>query len=215
MARGFEVQDEQNMKHDIIKTDNYLFIGSDEEIKAGDFYLLIPENIVRLSRSGLPTNITEWAKIIAHLPLNGAECLEGVDLLPPLEDEVEKLADELWKKPNYRNNNPPYLYNLGVKDGYNKAKEKYKYTEEDIRKAITMACEQYLVKYTDNDYDFEEDEIIQSLQQPKYPIGFEMVMVDFEVDMGLGEECIQYGQYPKTTTNLEDQKVLVGKYIYE
>jgi hypothetical protein len=40
-------------------------------------------------------------------------------------------------------------------------------------------------------------------------------MVDFEVDMGLGEECIEYGQYPKTTTNLEDQKVLVGKYIYE
>ena len=75
------------MKHNIIETENYLLIVSDEEIKAGNFYLLIPENIVKLSRSGLPTNIREWAKIIAHLPLNNSPVLEGVPLLPPLEDE--------------------------------------------------------------------------------------------------------------------------------
>jgi hypothetical protein len=63
-------------------------------------------------------------------------------LLPPLEDEVEKLAEEF--KSSYKK--------VGVTDyeissfivGYNKAKEKYKYTEEDLIKAIDMARLQVL-----------------------------------------------------------------------
>jgi hypothetical protein len=76
-----------------------------------------------------------------------------------------------------------------------------------------MAREQYLVKYTDNDYDFEykEDEIIESLQQPKYPIGFECEMVTRVFDVY--PQTINH--IPKTTINSQGQTVLEGKYIYE
>jgi hypothetical protein len=192
----------------IIKTDNYLLIGSDDDIRRGLFYCVRRKNIFQDEGEDIHCCMGD-IRIIAHLPLNNSPVLQDVDLLPPLEDDVEKLAEEF--KSSYKK--------VGVTDyevssfivGYNKAKEKYKYTEEDIRKAITMAREQYLVKYTDNDYDFEykEDEIIQSLQQPKYPIGFEC---EDEVYMySINGDIIK----PKTTTNPKGQTQLIGKYIYE
>jgi hypothetical protein len=126
------------------------------------------------------------------------------------------LADELWKKPNYRNNNPPYLYNLGVKDGYNKAKEKYKYTEEDLRKCW-KACLDFN-KPAGSDSGINLEDFIQSLQQPKYPIGFECEM---EKDFRYNDDGEKIGlpihdtNKPKTTNNSQGQTVLEGKYIYE
>lgn len=196
----------------IIKTDNYLLIVSDEVIKDGD-WIYNEEREPSILKCIGKGSLRGWAKIIAHIPLNNSPILEGVDLLPPLEDEVEKLSADYTEEWCGKRKVDVYIHDA-FKGGYNKAKEKYKYTDEDLRNVIELARKFPYIKKGEIKFDTTEDEIIQSLQQPKYPIGFEMVMVDFEVDMGLGEECIQYGQYPKTTTNLEDQNVLVGKYIY-
>jgi hypothetical protein len=198
------------MEHKIIKIDNYLLVVDGSEIKAGDFYLLIPENIVKLSRSGLPINIREWAKIIAHLPLNNSPILEGIDLLPPLEDEVEKLLnDEI----NYWYHETGSLtsekivrraFSIGLK-----AKEKYKYTEEDLRKAIEMRKEFQLDQGLIPWYKHQIDDIIKSLQQPKMPVGFEC-----EIDLSKHNGQFQTKYGIKTITNLQGLTQWVGKYIY-
>ena len=170
------------MKYKIIKTKNYLFIVDDSEIKAGDLYYLesvtLKNMILKANESRIATN---EKKIIAHLPLNGASVIEGVDLLPSLEDDVEKLAVQEIGIDNS-------IYNISDHEsfikGYNKAKEKYKYTEEDVRNAIEISKD---IKYV----TFSIDEIIQSIQQPKYPVAFEL-----------------------ETINSEDKRNWMGTYIY-
>lgn len=129
------------MKKELIKTNNYLLVIDDSEIKVNDWYYLPRTNSAYRCQAD-PTELEMEkrfgvAKVIAHLPLNDSPILEGVPLLPPLEEGVFVL-----------------------------------------------------------------------------PTHFEFEMVDFEVDMGLGEKCIEYGQYPKTTTNSQGQVVACGKYIY-
>ena len=132
------------MTHKLITTENYLLVVDDSEIKVGDW-------LYGYSK-----------KIIAHLPLNNSPILEGVDLLPPLEDEVEKLAKE------YANGTSdidvPYTNGLfyGFLEGYNKAKAKYKYTEEDVIKRVEKSRETGLTA----------EYLMLSLQQPKMPVGF-------------------------------------------
>jgi hypothetical protein len=208
------------MKHNIIETENYLLIVSDEEIKAGNFYLLIPENIVKLSRCGLPTNIREWAKIIAHLPLNNSPVIEGVPLLPPLEDEVGVLSeqefpyikDSLVQTTKSEQNKHTDTLRWGFKKGYNKAKEKYKYTEEDLRKCW-KACLDFN-KPAGGDSGINLEDFIQSLQQPKMPVAFECESTQYTVDEMSKLPLGTVNQKPKTTTNPQGQTVLVGKYIY-
>ena len=96
--------------------------------------------------------------------LEDCEAVKNWDIFVEQKNEelyVEKLAGD-------------YALNRGVSKGieqrmidgfvagYNKAREKYKYTDEDIIKAIDMARlqghESFLVKY-------REEEIIQSLKQ--------------------------------------------------
>ena len=98
--------------------------------------------------------------ILAHLPLNGSPILKGVDLLPPIEDYVDKLAT------NYVTEDGKYkLHDDADRElssfiaGYKKAREKYKYTEEDVRKAITMVSWQG----QDLVWEHEYDDILQSL----------------------------------------------------
>ena len=67
------------MKHDIIKTDNYLLVVDDSEIKRGDWFLTDDK---RIEQSAPDWNPREWhKKILAHLPLNDSPILEGVPLL--------------------------------------------------------------------------------------------------------------------------------------
>jgi hypothetical protein len=222
------------MKHKIIQTENYLIVVDDSEIKEGDYYLFTwgGEQDIQRFQNQQDDRIkhqhlyeTACKKIIAHLPLNNSPILEGVDLLPPLEDdEVDKLAiekypvnmGEQWTEEGLAY---PLDFNYGFRqgflDGYNKTKEKYKYTEEDLRKAMKYASE-----ITNNKMKYMED-YIQSLQQPKYPIGFECEMEDAFISNGekyLDESGIsQYYTHhkkPKTTINSQGQTQWVGKYIY-
>jgi hypothetical protein len=158
----------------------------------------------------------EDGKLCFHLPLNNSPVLEFVPLLQPLEDEVEE-AEEVFKE--VLDSETKQVYDkmlLGATEhgfiiGYDKAKEKYKYTEEDLRKVIYMARE--TLEYDENRgwYNTKsEDKIIQSLQQPKTPVEFECEMENkIAID---GHTVI--GSEPKTTTNPQGQTVLVGKYIY-
>jgi len=70
----------------------------------------------------------ENGKLYCHLPLNNSPILEGVPLLPPLEDDdyVYKLQHTSLCEID-RQFGEDVMYNLDVFiKGYNKAKEKYK-----------------------------------------------------------------------------------------
>lgn len=191
------------MRHEIIKTDNYLLVVDESEIKAGEFYLLIPELVVKMSRSGLPSMAIEWKKIIAHLPLNGSPILEGVDLLPPLEEDSIG-----WPLIHYINEKHNQDRVMGFCDGYNKAKEKYKYTEEDIKNAIIRA---YYLMGDKIDVGYF-DEIIQSLQ-PKMPTGFECVTQKLFKHNEFMER--EFYDSILTTITPEGHTQWEGTYIYE
>lgn len=134
------------MTHKLIKTDNYILVVDD---------------------SVHPYDSSKVGNPLAHLPINGSPILEGVDLLPPyhqedgLDDAVIRFK-ESWIK----------FEMSAFSEGYNKAREKYKYTEEDVRKAITMARD--LEDWQDLVWEYEYDDIIQSLHQ--YPTEFECEM---------------------------------------
>jgi len=149
---------------------------------------------------------------IAHLPLNDSPILEGVDLLPPLEqeDDAECIANKLTQGLTF-----PSERRHGIILGYNKAKEKYKYTEEDVLRIIDMAKEEININPScDNNMwvdKFSTDEIIQSLSQPKMPVEFECEM---EVNLNGINGLDRARLVPKTTTNSQGQIVWAGKYIY-
>lgn len=181
------------MTHKIIRKENYLYVIDDLIITDRDWMHWDLKNGYR--------------KIIAHLPLNNSPILEGVPLLPPFTRHQENDIDAFSRECNqlYKN----WLV-IGYKAGYNKAKEKYKYTEEDIYKAIQYGRE---VHYT-NDQSF-----IQSLSQPKMPIAFECeneytCCGRYYNCKGCDATAEMINLKPKTTTNPQGQTVWVGKYIY-
>jgi len=88
------------MTHNIIKTENYLLVVDDSKIKQNDFYYGVADGSIKPFIEIADENTVEivtWQlnvigkspnkKIAAHLPLNNSPVLEGVPLLPPLEDD--------------------------------------------------------------------------------------------------------------------------------
>ena len=151
-----------------------------------------------------------------HLPLNNAPILEGVPLLPPLEDEVEKLAfDYTSVSQSHRRR--------GFIDGYNKAKEDFKYTEEDILSAIEIGYQCGLKHDDDNTVQIIhiKENFIQSLQQPKYPVAFECEIdniLSYDAYDGINALINPNFGKPKIITNFSSDPQgltqLVGKYIF-
>ena len=80
------------MKHEIIKTENYLLVVDDSEIKEGDYRVNIQRGYIKLVDDN-PEYYNKrndvFKKVIAHLPLNNSPILRDVDLLPPLEEETD------------------------------------------------------------------------------------------------------------------------------
>ena len=201
------------MKQEIIYTNNYALIVSDEKPLYKDYY--INEFMIAV-RTGIDDSeyVEDYIKkIIAHRPLKDASILEGVPLLPEFsQEDVEKLAfNQLFPVWNSKD----ILENLeqsqieAFKKGYNKAKETYKYTEEDLIKAIELA-------QTPSDYDSFPliDEVMQSLQQSKRPKYFETVCdcqecgankTNLSLDMGCENKIA-------TITNSQGKVELVGEY---
>jgi hypothetical protein len=205
------------MKHNIIKTENYLLVVDDSEIKYDDHFIDEYKMLYMLKNESTE-KYKSVKKVISHLPLNNSPILEGVPLLPPLENEVEEvweqgLGAELEKLLPYMKHLDDGQYNsgqlvgfeIGATWGYNKTKEKYKYTEEDLRKAIELSDKNQRL----ND-PLHPNEIIQSLQQPKMPVAFEC-----EESVDSDSMYVDYVIYkPKTATNPQYQTEWVGKYIY-
>lgn len=210
------------MEYKLTHTENYLLIVDDSEISIGHFYLTSDNTILQCekillgliySSGDYGRNVNGVKRIISHLPLNNSSLLSGVNLLPDLkqEDDVEKLAQSFKNKWGYSTDE----YFDGVEDGYNKAKEKYKYTEEDIRKVIEQTLDKCneLLKDSYGELEVDEDEIIQSLSQPKLPVAFKCEIYDTIFgDINTGK-LLKWK--PKTTTDSQGQIVWVGEYVYD
>ena len=254
------------MKHNIIKTENYLLVVDESEIKEGDFYLRYNNSVLRCTqlkesfnealnkneiiilanRCGDPYERSRnyLKKIIAYLPLNNSPVLEGVDLLPRLEDDVKKLAEcEYGTDIDSIRGSTHYDLNIDLKRGfargYNKAKEKYKYTEEDIfeysnwlfnwcqynryRKLIDGVKPYGVGEFISDKDMFDKFLKEKSLQQPKYPVAFEceenifLATNAFCTDVSLTSDGLKDTilRSPKTTTNSQGITQWVGSYIYE
>jgi|688.fasta_scaffold515233_2 hypothetical protein len=224
------------MTHNIIKTENYLLVVDDSKIKQNDFFYGVADGSIKpfIEIADEHTvEIVTWQlnvigkspnkKIAAHLPLNNSPVLEGVPLLPPLEDEVEELSEQEFpyikdssaQTTKSEQNKHTDTLRWGFKKGYNKAKEKYKYTEFDIIKAFEYGWNQRHYGIIDeNELLKIQKTFIQSLQQPKIPFGFECESTQYTVGEMSKLPLGTVNQKPKTTTNPQGQTVWVGKYIY-
>lgn len=153
------------MTHKLIKTDNYLLVVDDNKDIEENMWTVKDGKVREVSYLGQDNGYA----IIAHLPLNGLPILEGVDLLPPYHQE-DGLEDAVIRfKESYSKFGVTDFELSAFSVGYLQAREKYKYTEEDVRKAITMARD--LEDWQDLVWEYEYDDIIQSLNQ--YPTEFE------------------------------------------
>lgn len=206
------------MQHELIKIENYLLVVSDEEIKKYDwvFHPFYKSIYQWIENAEIKFDRIDAKKIIAHLPLpvnydaygQPLHYLDGVDVLPRLISEAEQLAND------YANE---MRCDDGTTDedflqGFNKAKEIYKYTEKDLRRAIGCGMGLELWK--------EEEQInnfIQSLNQPKIPIAFECEPKYLDID-----EIRERGKgflngnsiIKKTITNSQGRTEWVGKYLF-
>lgn len=193
------------MTHEIVKTENYLLVVDDSEIKEDDWVIDENESIAKADKRFIFNCDHEfykfWRKIIAHLPLNNSPILQGVDLLPPLEqeDDVEKLADETYPKTYYSGIYVDGWLKAGFIKGYNKAKENLHEILSDFYYYATdgEVCKHETI-----------NEFIQSLSQPKMPTHFECEY--HEINWGGVIEGKQI-----TTTNNLGQIQWVGRYIYD
>ncbi len=211
------------MKHEIIYTDDYALIVSDEHIKdvrpfIGQYHL---EGGLTINK--FPNYLTDLGVcklIIAHRPLTDVPILEGVPLLPEFSEDsiLNNLVGDYIKKEVEpiisKNSSQDYRIgayggsDIGFRKGYNKAKETYKYTEEDILDAWELGASEGLPLTRE-----KKDKLIKSLQQPKRPKYFECEMEDtFLLKNRKGGNTIM--AKPKTITNSERQTELVGEYIY-
>jgi hypothetical protein len=207
------------MKNEIIYTDDYALIVSDEHIKdvrphKGKYHL---EDGLTINK--FPDYLTDLGAcklIIAHRPLTDAPILEGVPLLSEFsqEDDVVELALRTYPFGNSERN--------ALITGYNKAKETYKYTEDDLIAVWNIAFEEGVSLDDEINDPVSFKDVIQSLQQPKRPKYFECEMepkykhigaVKGIYGSGFRKQNLMYG-LPKTTTNSQGQKELVGSYIY-
>ena len=205
------------MKEEIIYTDDYALIVSDEHIKdvrphKGKYHL---EDGLTINR--FPDYLTDLGAcklIIAHRPLTDAPILEGVPLLPEFskEDDVVELALRTYPFGNSERN--------ALITGYNKAKETYKYTEDDLIAVWNVAFEEGVSLDDEINDPVSFKDVIQSLQQPKRPKYFQNELdVNctgnnnngcFLDSAGHNCGCVSI----KTIINSQGQTELVGSYIY-
>jgi hypothetical protein len=221
------------VKHEIIYTEHYALIVSDEKIIERDWFFN-GEDILQVSEitdiiidtEGQWSEIKTSKKIIAHRPLTDAPILEGVPLLPKFtqENDVEKLTEKIYPTKGWNDWDETIheisLKQIAFKVGYNKAKETYKYTEEDLRNMLELTICATVSNIDSPIFDLSIqknrvkyiDEILQSLQQPKRPKYFEC-----EIEY-IHDETVPYpktlGTKPKTTTNSQGQTELIGEYIF-
>ncbi len=216
------------MRYPVIKTDSYLLIVSDDKIRMGDYYIdgyFFLRNVV-VDDSEYWSNRKDYKKLIAHRPLNNAPYIDGLDVLPPNwrdsgdKDDVEQLAEEHAEHQFKGISDRTSMFECknDFKSGYQEAREKYKFTEEDMLQAAKYGYE-FRDTTSFPEHNFEDSCInntkqwLKSRQQPKYPIAFESVDIDVHQDTGLHLKKV--GTEPDKITNAEGRIEWVGEWVYE
>ena len=213
------------MTNEIIYIQDYALIVSDEQAKENDWgYIPFEGGQVKLIGKFFAD---DWRKVIGYRPLNhSAWILEGVPLLPDfgLGDDVEGLAEKEYyeQSKSFEDSLVDPIFDtsrfsvVGFIDGYNKAKETYKYTQGNIMSLVQRVHEIYsdgLGVATDSKLQKVID-FVESLQQPKLPNTFECEMTQLLPNESFGLDYGSYNLKPKTITNSQGQTELVGEYIY-
>ena len=206
------------MKHELIKTEDYLLVVSDEVIEDVRPYVgryhLEKGNMIHQFPTYL-TDLSECKLIIAHRPLNEAPYLDGVDVLPEIEgdlhiyDALGYAGSEGHPDPQAFSDKQMALFK-GYADGFEKAKETYKYTEDDLRNAMDWVMMQYF-EFREQPTTGRREQFIQSLNQPKLPIAFESYTQRFADS----DNILKQWDGPKTFTNSEGRTEWFGKYKFE
>ena len=221
-----------SLKYNVIQNAEYLLIVDDSEIKGWyyDFYI----NKVKHSGGAEYAENSITKNIIAHLPLNNSPILESVDLLPPLPvEDAKKLGMhdlESYYGSNLELTAPGKMWIDGFDIGYNKAKEKYKYTEEDLRKIFSKAWElreryngsdrngyeeMHPANWKEMDYEERQDWFFQQELKSflKYPTMFECQYGSVPCpDKRAGCLVAHFGI--QKTKNSQGQTILLGNWIY-
>ncbi len=194
------------MKYEIIYTDDYALIVNDEEMKKGDYSYN--------KRCGV------FKKVVGYRPLKNEPILEGVPMLPEFrqEDDLEKLANDYA---NQFAGTDDCVADIDFIEGYKKAKETYKYTEEELINFHQWAFQK--VRLEESDKTTKEMLVEwQSLQQPKLPKYFECETEPLYEWVGVVKGVFGSGHklknelagQPKTITNSQGQTEIVGNYIF-
>jgi hypothetical protein len=219
-------------KLELVHTDNYMLLVSDEEIKEGDWVynrgietFLQVKNIWIDKIDFLNSNL-ETFKVVAYQPKGNVPELD-LPLLPEtvVKDDVENLAEKYF--PDYPDGivtNEIKVLREGFIKGYKAATKKY--SEEDLINLVA-----YIANFEDEtDGNIASsgrmpseivNSFIQTLNQPKYFIGelgkitgCKDPMVCLRVCVIGTDSCKQpILDYTKLKTNIVDGKTyLVGKY---
>jgi len=211
------------MKQPIIQTvmGKYLLLINDEKI--------IPCNGRCMAHQSKPCEDCgkyQGRTVIAHLPLSDSKTLEGVPLLPELEDnKIDVLLDKFLIE---RGEHPTRVRNPIYGEERDLAKKCYQsatkvYGEEDLRKIAQAA---FVVKSNNEniieDFDKWFSNRIKSLKTSNYPKWF--IPETEDVFTNNSEKYIHStgaeGNYSthdkeiKKTRNQQEQTVLVGTYEY-
>jgi hypothetical protein len=234
------------MKHEIIYTDDYALIVSDEYILNNTYILhdylhynkihfcvSCSEDEIHI-KGDLPSLFREECKkVIAHRPLADVLILEGVPLLPEFGEgeDVGKIAEQEF----YLDFDAPLFEALGITKkvqksiligmlqgtfnrGYNKAKETYKYTEEDLINFSNFVTTN-LMEHSDSNGFYigvrKVLELFKQIQKPKRPKYFTIKTTNMNLD-----EIREQGKgflhantdKPVIITNSQGQRELVGTY---
>jgi hypothetical protein len=193
------------MKRQIIKTDSYLLIVSNEEIKESDFIYetnfgevsKVDKEYCELLKTG--AKVEPFVKVSAHRPLNNAVYLDGVDVLPKIEDDVDKLADDICNRTTEN-----FAIREVWKDGFNKAKETYKYTKRDIERAFHIGRANPSA-FIPHNFDY----YLNLIDKAKLPFAFDCEEYGVGNDEN-GRPVIE----PRTITNSDGRTEWVGNYIF-
>jgi hypothetical protein len=201
------------MTHKLTKIENYLLV-LDRTMTTEPGYVVKNNEIILTKES------TVSQRILAHIPLNNQPYLDNVDVLPKItNNELDMLAtDWIFSKENndkWSNNTNESGDNYGsFIAGFKKAREKYKYSQDDVLKVVNHIIQSLvLIDGFDKKYLFPEliyDEVttkLSELSQPKLPVAFECEYMDG--DYGKNTFMIE------TYVNSEGRTEWIGEYVFD
>ena len=162
--------------------DNYICI-SDDKIDLNDWFVFTwcREHTIQKCTEDKVAEIDHRCKKIIfstqfiHESIPVLNIEDGESIKPPYQQELDEYGDEIW------DDGKLYWAQKGFKEGYQKAKETFKYTEEDLFDAMNFGNRQsaYILGHS-KIVPEDSEEFIQSLQQPKEIKSIEVVYEKYD-----------------------------------